>query len=203
MVKKKEGKKNLPEKKIGDSFKVKRGKNPWNAIAIVVILVILIVVGFLIFKNVYYGPGVSFSSTSICPNSKLTQYYSADSDKDGVKDICPDTCLDVYNPNQNSKYCDPFYKIELRDDPDKDRIPNTPTYNPILKLYISEVASNQNVAKGIRTQLVETRTSLTAAPTTRIFTVLEITKLSLQGATSTPTPTASPTASASASPTPK
>ena len=164
----------------------------WVFLAVVLVVIVLAVIIVPNLNKVQLSP----------PTCALTKYISTDYDKDGYHAACNsngagnDNCPTIYNPDQNNKYCNPFYGKTLTDDIDKDFIPQSPTYSSILGFYISDVRTN--VWDNIKGKPVRIQTSLTGTFVERILTSAEIAKLAKQG--TSPTPSPSPTGSASPSP---
>ena len=165
-------------------------KNPWIVIGIVILIVI--VVGIVLsLKGVMYGPAPC----------ALAAYVSTDRDNDGFKDVCGDTCVSIYNPDQNNKYCNPFYGQTLTKDQDNDndKIPNTLTYSSALGFYVGEVAGQEAIFTDPKTREVNTRVGTTGAVIKRKFTPTDLNNLATkQGTSSSPSP--SPSSSSSPSP---
>ena len=184
-------------------------KNFWKVLSILIISVIVLIAITLALKNIFYSPAEVMFSPS-CPNSALTSYYSADTDKDGLKDICPDNCVTIYNPNQKDydqdavgDKCDPFRKTKLTalQDPDKDGIPTAVTYSSDLGLYIGENLGSENIFTDLKTREVKVQISSTVSPVYRKLTYTELSKLTELSSPS-PSPTSSPSSSPSPSPSP-
>lgn len=66
-----------------------------------IMLIIAIVLFLSAIISAFYNQKVYFGPVT-CKNQNLLPYYGADTDKDGVKDICPDNCPTVYNPYQQN-----------------------------------------------------------------------------------------------------
>lgn len=168
--------------------------NKWT-----IILVIVAVITTLFILNIIDNGKVLFGA---CLGNIATDY-----DNDGKSAIkydsyCKaslggDNCPTVYNPDQNNKYCNPFYGQTLlaNDDSDKDFIPNTPKYSNALGFYISDIAPN--VFTDIKTRAIRVQTSSTGTPTDRVLASTELYKLAQQGSYSSPSP--SPTSTSSPS----
>ncbi len=117
------------------------------------------------------------------PTCELAQYISSDYDNDGIPAICNsngdgnDNCPMIYNPQQNNKYCNPFYGQVLNDDLDNDFIPNNLKYSSALGFYIGEISGQEKVYTDIKTNPVMVRINLTETPISRVLSSAEINKL--------------------------
>lgn len=150
-------------------------------IGMIIILIAVIALASYDLKRVLYGP----------VPCALAMYVSTDRDNDGFKDVCGDTCISIYNPTQDKKYCNPFYGLALSDDPDKDFIPNSLKYSSVLGFYIGEVAGQESIFTDLKTRPVNVRIGTTGTVTKRLLTASEISKLAYQGTSSSPSPSPS------------
>lgn len=166
-------------------------KSPW---ILGVVIVLLVMAGIVLynFKDLLLSPCAGYIATDYDNDGVPAVYFDS-----YCKVTKKDNCQTIYNPDQNNKYCNPFYGGTLldSDDSDKDFIPNTPQYSSALGVYISDITPN--VFTDIKTRAVRVQTSSTGTPTDRVLTSTELYKLAQQGSYSSPSP--SPTSTTSSS----
>ena len=78
-------------------IEIKGNKKSNNILGIMLIISIVLFLSAII--SVFYNQKI-YLAPATCKNQDLLVFYGVDSDRDGIKDVCPDNCPTIYNPTQ-------------------------------------------------------------------------------------------------------